>query len=480
MTEGDGQVFYPLGDVYWTYPPRNYTSVHQTFWPTDNSYQPTDVDDFMLASANSGQNITRFNAGYFLELIDEKRGFNINGSGKNNYEVNLGKFIDSYMKSTHRVHIKFAMGFCGEGKAPAQYLGGDYNNLKNDSAIGRSWLNYTKYVIDRYGAYVDIWDLFTGVRGEVSARYLDTIIAYLHAHDPYQHLIMASPSVHAGLDICSAPSILSMTDLDLGPSSAHTTMENLKKVQVNSSTGLVQPLLMENGPHYECSTMTAYLPDRVRNRLVNWAIFFNRGACLRNEVGVGAYRARKRAFKKIFTDYIANFDPAAKPVSVALTPADQLAGYALSSPVDLGLYIVHITSQHSVVSGATVEVNLPADNMKGQWLDPATGISLQQPLVLKAGLQKISIPPFKNDIALRLHVGGPAQTLQFDNSCYHVNSDQSSVSLTVNRLGDSSGAVTVNYATRDSMARAGTLYKATTGTLSWAPTIPVLKLLPCR
>ena len=214
--------------------------------------------------------------------------------------------------------------------------------------------------------------------------------------------------------------------------------------------------------------MTAYLPDRVRNRLVNWAIFFNRGACLRNEVGVGAYSA-KRAFEKIFTDYIANFDPAAKPVSVALTPADQLAGYALSSPVDLGLYIVHITSQHSVVSGATVEVNLPADNMKGQWLDPATGISLQQPLALKAGLQKISIPPFKNDIALRLHVGGPAQTLQFDNSCYHVNSDQSSVSLTVNRLGDSSGAVTVNYATRDSMARAGTLYKATTGTLSWAP-----------
>ena len=40
-------------------------------------------------------------------------------AAENNYEVNLGKFIDSYMKSTHRVHIKFAMGFCGEGKAGA-------------------------------------------------------------------------------------------------------------------------------------------------------------------------------------------------------------------------------------------------------------------------------------------------------------------------------------------------------------------------
>jgi len=59
--------------------------------------------------------------------------------------------------------------------------------------------------------------------------------------------------------------------------------------------------------------------------------------------------------------------------------------------------------------------------------------------------------------------------LQFSAADYNVNEGDSSATLTVTRSGASSqGAVSVNYATTDDTATAGSDYTQTTGTLSWA------------
>jgi len=57
--------------------------------------------------------------------------------------------------------------------------------------------------------------------------------------------------------------------------------------------------------------------------------------------------------------------------------------------------------------------------------------------------------------------------LRFSAASYSVNEDGGSVTITVNRTGGSTGAVSVDYATADDTANAGSDYSATSGTLDW-------------
>jgi len=65
----------------------------------------------------------------------------------------------------------------------------------------------------------------------------------------------------------------------------------------------------------------------------------------------------------------------------------------------------------------------------------------------------------------------PAQpgSLQFNAASYNVNENQGTATITVARTGGSAGSVTVNYATSNGTATAGSDYTATSGTLTFAP-----------
>jgi hypothetical protein len=76
--------------------------------------------------------------------------------------------------------------------------------------------------------------------------------------------------------------------------------------------------------------------------------------------------------------------------------------------------------------------------------------------------------------------GGPG-VVQFDSAALNIGMLQGSVTVTVTRTNGISGAITVNYATSDGTAVAGTDYTATTGTLQFANdegtksfTVPIL------
>ena len=61
----------------------------------------------------------------------------------------------------------------------------------------------------------------------------------------------------------------------------------------------------------------------------------------------------------------------------------------------------------------------------------------------------------------------PAAAVQFSTAAFSVNENQGTATITVTRSGDSSVPVSVNYATSDGTATAGSDYTATSGTLSF-------------
>ena len=66
--------------------------------------------------------------------------------------------------------------------------------------------------------------------------------------------------------------------------------------------------------------------------------------------------------------------------------------------------------------------------------------------------------------------------VQFDSAEIIVNELSGIATVTIQRLGDSSNALTVDYATRGGTARAGLSYVATRGTLAFAP-LEVIKTI---
>ena len=102
-----------------------------------------------------------------------------------------------------------------------------------------------------------------------------------------------------------------------------------------------------------------------------------------------------------------------------------MQSFALSSPVDFGIYITHgLLSLNAIVSNATITM-VPTNNMQGQWIDPATG-ALLKTITVNAGSQTIPVPAFYTDIALRLRTGVTQPAVQFSSSSYNVGADQGS------------------------------------------------------
>ena len=64
--------------------------------------------------------------------------------------------------------------------------------------------------------------------------------------------------------------------------------------------------------------------------------------------------------------------------------------------------------------------------------------------------------------------GGPTGIVQFSSAAYSVSESAGVANIQVSRISGSSGAITVNYATANGTALAGSDYTATTGTLSFA------------
>lgn len=441
------------------------TDISQLNFATDGNAQPTTIAQALLNAKQAGFNMIRINTQ--LDAFDHLSPyghFNLNNTGKNECDLNQGLICDELLAAAHQLDFKCLMSFWN---APGNYVP---NSIVTnaEAPTTEACLRYHQYIINRFGAYVDIWELCN--ESTIPQSYVDVMMPFIRTNDPYQHLITMNGSVTPTNNF---------SQFDVWTFHAYYSNPTLDLVE-NGPGGRGLPVFDE-----ECGNAAPFGSyDPLRYRLLAWTGFFQQTSMLFWGYGGGGLPHQtsfasggisnesigweEQLETKILMDFASGLGPAAVPVPVTTTPAGKFNSYALAGVTNFLLYITHSPSGlNFLITNATATINVPTNNMLGQWIDPKTG-NLLKTITVNAGSQTIPVPGFVTDIALRLQPTPPQSVLQFSSSVCNTDSGQTNITLTVYRLGNTSRPASVTYSTCDGLALAGVDYVSTTGALTWA------------
>jgi hypothetical protein len=255
---------------------------------------------------------------------------------------------------------------------------------------------YVKYVVDRWGPYVDFWELMN--ESTASDSWYQQVAGYLHRIDPYHHLISTSYERPDLPEIAiSSPHWYeneSQFDSDSDTWGRMTTWERAGKPVVVGEQG---------------NAARSWYPDSaLRMRLRAWTAFFAQGTLIfwnasfaKDDVGNAIYLGpQERGYIRVLQRFTGGFDPRASIARVSVSDPAAVRGYALRGPRDYAAYLVAYTNHTSQTRGVRVSV-APRSTGTAVWIDPASGAILDRTHV-RAGSQSLAVPPFVTDIALKI------------------------------------------------------------------------------
>ena len=262
---------------------------------------------------------------------------------------------------------------------------------------------YLKYMVDRYGALVDFWELMNEARAD-NAWYTHAT-AYLRSVDVYQHPISTSLELpqHAAIDINSPHwyQLESENDSDLIAAQNFQFWKSFgKPVIVGEQGNMMQSWDDRSG---------------LRMRLRLWATMFSEGALafwnssrFHPETHIAGEAANiylgpeERSYIRVLQAFSSRVPVDALSCSVSAS-SPLVRAYALCGQSSSSIYL-HAYGDHSqTTTGLTVAVAFPRDGQI-EWIQPATGDSLRsQPI--HAGLNQVEVPDFIVDLAGQYKAG---------------------------------------------------------------------------
>lgn len=399
LTEANNKPFYPIGlndcvdDV-------NEDGLLD--WSMDALPGRVSTSQYFSAYAEAGLNMFRHVPGKCGVVLHDWQRFNYKSTGKNYYLVDNGKLVDQLAAELHRLGMKHFITMLA---APKDYV--PNFNLTNDKRK-EALLRYHKYLIDRYGAYVDIWELMNE-QYSVPASYYNTVTSYIRSYDPYKHPITTTHYERpvngvTGIELSTPHSTYQVSNLMLD----YEMTQGTYGLGPYKSRFPNQPVFFGDAGNY--GPISNYDPNRFRIGI--WATMFAEGGVLwwhngaKRELPGVNYRTNmfigpeERALAKIFTDFAAGIDGLAKQVTVTATPWS-IRSYVLAGARSINGYFINSANHGSLTSGARVTVNVPASGLQGQWIDPKSGAVLQT-FSPGFGAQTLNIPSFVADVALRI------------------------------------------------------------------------------
>ena len=258
---------------------------------------------------------------------------------------------------------------------------------------------YVKYVVNRYGAYVDFWELMN--EATASTAWYTAVGSYLRSVDPYNHPISTS-SERPDLPV-----------IDISSPHWYQTESEFESDKItwdlfNQWKQPGKPVIVgEQGNAGHNWDPTSAL----RMRLRAWTAFFAEGSLIFwNTSNTKNYRAgsgniylgpEERRFLRVLQSFTRGFDPRARIAPVVLSPSTSIRGYALSGPRQYAAYLHAFRDHQSATNGASLTINISRPGT-ATWISPATGKVLGRTVLSRSGAWTLRVPSFVTDVALKV------------------------------------------------------------------------------
>ena len=271
---------------------------------------------------------------------------------------------------------------------------------------------YIRYIVARYGCFVDIWEIFNE-DGFAPDDYLAHLAEVIRKADPYKHLITTN---FAHLDAPWSDIItwheymgMSANAVDAYLVSQINIYTKYGKPVVNTEFGNQGTLGNYDPVKYRIAVWTAYTQE---SSLLFWGMSFakfttgNPKAKGNSNAYIGA---DSRAHFRVFHQLVDNLPLDMRPRPIGYTDQLDIRLYSLADK-DHGVIYIHHFSDHSkpYVNPDKLMMDTGPGKWKLRWVDPVTGSTVKQDEVTTTGeFLEFAMPPVTVDMVCVMERVGP-------------------------------------------------------------------------
>jgi hypothetical protein len=310
--------------------------------------------------------------------------------GGNRYLVKEGQWGDVLVSKMRQYGLRVYMDFFGWKPM--------FANAWQDQASMNAVKRYVDYVVARYGAYVDFWEVCN--ESSPPSEWITAVAEYVKSIDPYQHMVSSS---WERTDL-TAIDVASPHWYEKEPELASDTRTVAK---IEAQRNAAKPIVFgEQGNSVQNWDPLSSLRARIRA----WTAFFNEGHLVFWESNFAKdYKATAanlyfgpdlRKYFGVLQTFTASVPADVAMESLIAAPTDAARAYGLRAPEGLFAYVRDAQGFTSPRSGVTLYVNAAKSGVARFW-DTQTGAVLEERNVA-AGQTALVVPAFTADVALEI------------------------------------------------------------------------------
>lgn len=359
------------------------------------SGNPVNGDVYFRQYARAGFNLFRFSQqNCSLPLYDDL----------DHWLVQPGVMVDELLQHARKYGFRTVYGLFGYQPV--------FNDHPEDAEGMAKLKRFVEYSVDRWGAYVDIWEFLNEQKADT--RWYEIMIPYLRSLDPYAHPVTTSwerPELD-GIEV-NAPHWYAGIQTDLA-----CDRETADKARAWKRFG--KPVILGEQGNW-ASKEELQTPgiggvwdvgSSTRMRIRNWVALFNEISFIfwntsyaRDGHNMNIWLGpQERQFVHAMQDFAGRLDNEVRMTEVTVSKPDQVRAWSLLSGRHAAVYLHHFTDHTSGVSDLTVTLQSPRA-ATAYWYDPQTAAILGR-IDTGAGEQTLSAPPFSIDLALLITPDG--------------------------------------------------------------------------
>lgn len=353
----------------------------------------TDMETYFTAYGDAGFNLFRWsldNCAFGLyESLDP---------AGNRYRQVEGIYGDQLVQSLRRHGLRTYLVIFG------------FNPPFTDSADDPSKMDairrYVQYVVNRYGAYVDFWELMNEAPNlpvTIEDSYYIQMATTLREVDPYDHPISTSwqrPDL-AVIEINSPHWYQKESEFEsdqaLIAQLGHTGEATDKPIIFGEQGNSEQNWDERSGLRMRIRSWTAFFKEAA-------LIFWNTSCCKDNRGGVASniyLGPEERGYVSILQNFVGDLERDVRPAEVEISDPARVRGYALSGSSTYAAYLHAYTDHENPTNGIRITFESPIIGT-ASWIDPGSGAILGTARVGQ-GTQTLEAPGFITDVALKVN-----------------------------------------------------------------------------